>query len=429
MGVITMRGKIKLSVLFVGLLAVIAFSSAVSALPSVDYVKINGDEYVNGDTLVVEKGDSLDIKVKLQASNQSYKDLEVEADIIGYEYNDKDAISDSTHTFDMDAGDTVYQTLSVSIPVKAEKDYYDLRIRLSGRTGSSQEVLLRLNLKGERHSLEIKSVLLHPSNSIEAGSYLLVNAKVINRGEKTENDIRVTASIPKLGLEDSYYLDELDADESKTSEELFLRIPACTKPGKYDVEVELDYDEEYESIKSTSSINILESEGLCGASDAGQDVKSIISVGAQAQQVVRGTGGATYSIAITNPAKTDKTYTLAVSGLDSWGSFRVDPATTVLVKAGQTKPIFVFVSANDDAQGGQKSFTITLSSGQESEAIQFYANITKGAASGIKSWIEFVLIALVVLLIILGLIIGITRAKGRESGKESEEDLTGQTYY
>ena len=419
--------KKQFGVLLICLFAVIAVGGMALALPNVESVKINGDEFYDGDTLVVEKGDQLDIKVKLQAGNTSYSNLEVEADIIGYEYNDIDEISDSTHVFDMSVGDTVYKTLSVTIPTKAQKDYYDLRIRVSGRTGSTVEYLLRLNLKGARHSLDVKNMMLHPANSVDAGSYLLVNAKIVNRGEKTEQDVQLTARIEALDLEDTTYIDEIESGDSKTSEELFLRVPACTKAGKYNVELEISYDEDSESLTKTSEIQIADA-GLCQEETVPvADAKTIISVGSQTQQIKKGEGGATYSLAITNPAKTDKTYTIAVSGMDSWGTFKVDPSTTELVKAGQTKSIFVFVSANENAAEGQQSFVVTVASDNESQPLQYYANIAK-SDSNVRKWAEFVLIALVVLLIILGLIVGFSRMKSSDS-KEEDEDLTGQTYY
>jgi len=49
----------------------------------VKYVKINGDTYEDGDTLVVKRGDTLDIRVKLSA-NETTEDLQVEAGIYGY---------------------------------------------------------------------------------------------------------------------------------------------------------------------------------------------------------------------------------------------------------------------------------------------------------------------------------------------------------
>ncbi len=419
-----MKGAIKLTVFVVCLISLFMVSGLASALPDVEYVKINGDEFETGDTLVVEKGEGIEIKVKLQA-DQDYSNLRVEAEVLGYEYDDhEDDLEDETHTFDLDAGDTVYETLELSIPAKAEKDYYDLRVSIGGRTGAVTEKLYRLNLKGNRHSLEIKRVMLHPSNSVEAGSYLLVNAKIINRGEKDEEDIRVTASIPELDLEDSYYIDELEEDESKTSEELFLRIPACTEPGVYEVVFEAEYDEEYDSVTETTDIEVVESE-LCGAESDDGETQSTISIGSQTQQIVRGKG-ATYSVTITNEGNSDKTYSVSVSGVDDWGTLRVDPSTTVLVKAGQTKSVFAFVTANNKADVGQKSFVMTISTGDNSQPIQLYANLVKGESSA-RKWAEVVLIALVILLIVLGLVIGFSRMRRNEEIEDDE--LTGQTYY
>ncbi|MBT3303930.1 hypothetical protein HN592_00925 [Candidatus Woesearchaeota archaeon] len=419
-----MKGVMKLAVFVVCLISLLMVSGLASALPDVDYVKINGDEFETGDTLVVEKGEEIEVKVKLQA-DQDYTNLRVEAEVLGYEYNDhEDDLEDETHTFDMDAGDTVYKSLELSIPARADKDYYDLRVSIGGRTGAAVEKLYRLNLKGNRHSLEIKRVMLHPANSVEAGSYLLVNAKIINRGEKDEEDVRVTASIPELDLEDSYYIDELEEDESKTSEELFLRIPACTEPGVYEVVFEAEYDEEYESVTETTDIEVVESE-LCGADAEDGESQSTISVGTQTQQIVRGKG-ATYSMTITNDGRSDKTYTVGVSGVDDWGIVRVDPSTTVLVKSGQTKSVFAFVTADKKADVGQKSFVMTVSTGDDSQPIQLYANLVKGE-SGARKWAEVVLIALVILLIVLGLVIGFSRMRRRE--EMEDEELTGQTYY
>jgi uncharacterized membrane protein len=144
------------------------------------------------------------------------------------------------------------------------------------------------------------------------------------------------------------------------------------------------------------------------------------------QQVVAGEGGATYSLAITNTGSADKTYTLSVSGVDAWGTYRVDPGTTTIVRSSETKPVFIFVAANKDAQAGQKSFIATIASDGNAEPVQFTANVVSGN-NNVRKWAEFVLIALVVLLVILGLIIGFSRMRSRD--EEEDEDLSGQTYY
>lgn len=423
-----MKGMKKTVILAFSIMALLALTIMVAAVPTVEYVKIDGDIHESGDTLVVERGETLDIRVKLQAGNTGHDDVEVEADILGYEYNDRtDDLSDSSSIFDMDAGETRFESLEIKIPVKADKDIYDLRVRVASRSGPSIEQRFRVSLEGNRHELEIRDVLLHP-RVVEAGSSLLVNVRTTNRGEKDEEDVKVTASIPALGLTDSDYIGELEADESETSEELFMRIPACAQPGKYTLDIEVEYDEGFESTSASEVVEVIAGR-LCGESDDSSDEgKTIISVGSQTQQLVAGKGGATYSIAITNAGRNDKTYSIAVSGVDSWGTYRVDPSTTTLVRAGETKPVFVFVSANENSAAGQQSFVVTVNSGTQSEPVQFNAVVAKGE-SNVRQWAEFVLIALVVLLIILGLIIGFSRMRSRDDSSDDDEEISGQTYY
>ena len=210
------------------LVALLSCSVAATALPSVDWIKINDHIHEDGDVVVVDRGDELDVDVKLQAGNDSHENVEVEADILGYEFSDHDAsLSDSSHLFDMDADDTRFENLELQVPVTVDRDTYDLRIRVGSRRDPSVEQVFRLRIEGERHQIQIKDVIMHP-NVVEAGSSLLVNARVRNRGEELEDDVKVTARLPALGLEDSDYISELEVSESQTSEELFMRIPACT---------------------------------------------------------------------------------------------------------------------------------------------------------------------------------------------------------
>lgn len=419
----------KIFVFAIALIALLALSNMALAVDdlTVDWVKIDGDLVTEDEQLVVERGDDLTIKVKLKNGNQSLEDVEVEARILGYEYSDHDdSLRDSTHVFDMVAFDARTETLNLDLPVKADKAFYDLRVRVGTRTGVSDEYLFRLNLDGNRHSVEIRDVLMHP-RVVEAGSSLLVNVRVTNRGEEEEEDVKVTAKIDDLNLEDSDYIGELEEDESQTSEELFMRIPACTAPGIYEVEIDVEYDEGYETVTSTETVEVVDGRFCGNEAEESVDADSIISVGSQSQQVVAGKGGATYSLAVTNPASTDRTYTVSVSGVEAWGTYRVDPATTVIVKSGETKPVFVYVAANDNAMEGQQSFVVTVAADGETQPVQFNTAVVKDS-NNLRKWAEVVLIALVVLLIVLGLIIGFSRMRGRDDMGDDEE-LSGQTYY
>jgi len=410
----------------VGVLAV----NIASALPNVDYVKIDGEEVSpsGGDIIEMERGDELDIKVRLTAATDE-KDVELEAEILGYEYSDHEAIMDRVHIFDLDANDTSFKTLSLKLPSKMDKDYYDLRIRVASRTGPTEEMLYRLHLKGERHAVVIKDVVFSPNDNVVGGRALLSTVRIKNIGEKDEEGIKVTVAIPALGLEASDYIDELEADESTTSEELYIRIPTCAEAGLYDVMVSVEYDEGYEEVSMDKAISIVSSEICDGPSEDGED-KTIITPPAM-QDVVKGTTGAVFPITITNLGKSAKTYTIGVSGVDAFGTYSIDPSNVVVVKGEKSETLYIHITANDDAKAGEKTFVATISTDAESKDIALKANVVEPAVSTwskVRRVLEVGLIALVLILIIIGLIIGFSKLRSREE-EEPEEDLGSQTYY
>jgi len=421
-----MKGKL-VGLIMLFLVSILAVS-IVSALPAVDYVKIDGEEVspFGGDTIEVERGQEIDIKVRLTAATDE-KDVELEAEILGYEYSDKEAIMDRVHTFDLDANDTTFKTLSLKLPDKMDKDYYDLRIRVASRTGPTEEMTYNLHLKGVRHAIVIKDVVFSPNDEVVGGRALLGTVRIKNTGEKDEEGIKVSVAIPALGLEASDYIDELEADESTTSEELYIRIPTCAESGVYDVVVTVEYDEGYESVSTEKAIAIVESEVCAPVVEEGRTIVTV----PESQNVVKGTGGVVYPITITNLGKAAKTYTITVSGVDAFGTYRIDPSSVVVVKGGDAKSVYVYVTANDNAQAGEKVFAVNIEADGDSKQITLKANVAEQEAGGlgkVRTGLLIGLGALVVILIILGFVIGFSKIKSKEE-EEPEEELGGQTYY
>ncbi|MFH1510131.1 MAG: FixG Ig-like domain-containing protein [Candidatus Woesearchaeota archaeon] len=416
------------------LVTLLAVCGLANALPSVEYVKINGDVYNDGDQLAVERGETLDIRVKLVAS-QEEENVEVAADILGYEYNDRVRISDSTSTFDMNENDTEYKDLEVKIPENADKAKYDLHIRVGSRRGPTYEANILLNIKGARHDIQIKDVILSPENNVQAGRALLATVRIKNYGDKDEEGIKIKVSVPGLGISASDYVDKLDEGDSTTSEELYLRIPNCAEQGRYDMTVKVEYNEGYDEDSIETSILITEGDLCKPIVTPGQPTtqptspQTIISVGATMQDVTIGTGGVVYPLTLTNAGSNSRTYTLSVEGAD-WADVRVSPSNTIVVGAGETKAAFVYVAAKPAASAGQKMFSVTVSLGQETlKQIPLSANVVAGQAvqmnwERIKRGLEIGLVILVVLLVILGLIIGFNKLKG-DSGPEEKE----KSYY
>jgi uncharacterized membrane protein len=422
------------NIVFVILAMLVLYSSAALALPNVEYIRINGDQFVSGDKLVVERGEELNLRIKLQGVTND-TDLEVRLDILGYEYNDWNRLSDSTSVFDIKEGETIFRNLAVSVPANAQKDEYDLRVRIGGRVGASEEHLFRISVQGPRNLVTIRDVLFSPENEVIAGRALLATVRIKNAGEKDQASLKVRISIPELGISASDYIDELREEKSLSSEELFLRIPTCVEPGLYKVRVAVEYNDGYEVAFKESMIRILEGES-CGIvqDDTSDLAKTIITIGSTSQEAIVGKGGIVYPITITNTASSSKTYRIGVDGTEGWATVKVTPSSTIVLGAGETQSVYVYLTANENAPEGERMFSVSVKSGLTTlKDIPLKVSVTKDTESTettafgwakLKRALEIGLIILVVLLVILGLIIGFNKLKGKDN--EEEE---GQTYY
>ena len=414
--------SVLLTIFLVSVLAV----GMVSALPDVEYIKINGDEFIDGDQLEVERGEELDIRVRLTAGNVSEDDIEIRAEVLGYEYSDHEPIFARVHTFDLDYGDTTYKDLTISLPDKMDKDYYDLRITVGTRTGSAFEGLYRLHLKGIKHSLIIKDVIFNPEPSVESGRALLTTVRIKNIGEKDEESIKVKVTIPELGLSASDYVDELEDGESETSEELYMRIPECIEAKDYKVKITLEYDEGYEIVSTEKMITVT---GDVCAVEEPVEKKTVITVGPETQDVAQG-ASVIYPLTISNAGNTARTYVVSIDGTETWSTVEVTPSNLVVLNAGESKAVYVSLTADDDATAGEHIFVLSVKSGDTTlKQVTLKADVTgSSGALNLKRGLEIGVIILVVLLVILGLIIGFNKL--RETGEEEpEESDKGETYY
>lgn len=415
-----MKGK---TLSIIGLVTLLLISAVAQATPTIQEVKINGDIVTTNEQLVVKRGETLDITVKVKALAPE-KNVRIEAYIDGYEYESYEPISDSSDIFDMDTNDAEVTHLTIHIPLKAEKDYYDLKVRVGTRTGSSIENTYFLNLKGERHEIAIKDILM--TSEIAAGRGLFTNVRIQNFGQKTEEDVTVKVRIPELNIEEFTTVQELEADDSTTTEDVVLFINECTKPGDYDVIAEV-YFNEYDKVTRTETITVTES-GPCQKESEGAG-KTVVSVPG-AQEVAAG-GQAVFPIMITNTASTARTYVITVSkAVEAFGTARIDPTNVVIVQPNKQETVFVYVKANEDATQGQKDFTVTITSGADKQDIALSANVVEGKSSGadLKKVLEISLVVLIVILVIAGLVIGFNKLKPKDDEEVSSGEL-GQTYY
>jgi hypothetical protein len=420
-------------------LVLVVFATAIVSAAeraTFDWVKINDDEIdvFDGSSFKAydfARGDDLDIKIRFEAL-EDMDDVQIEADIYGYRYSNKDTegvVSDTSNTFDMNKGSVASKTLHLKVPVKMDMDYFKLRIRVEDKEGNILDKTYQLNVEGlnEEDAVQIKDVSLSPQQ-VMAGRAFTTKVQVKNYGDYDLTDLKATVKIPALNIEDSEYMDSLDMDESGTFEELLLRIPECAQPGNYDVKVLIDFDE-YESVEKTYTISVV-NDPVCnqGTGTTTNDERTTISV--PPSQDVQIGGSVVYPVMIVNDASVDKTYTVTISGTGNWATTKVDPSSVVIVPAKSTKTVLVSLSALEGAEVGQKVFTLSVESGKELKQIPLTATIAKPAqATGsdlgkIKAGLQWGLIVLVIILIIIGLIIGFNKLKSSDSKEEETK-----TYY
>ena len=409
-----------LTVFLVGvLMSTVAFAAA-----NVDEVKVNGDVVSETSTnfiLDVERGDTLDVKVKL-TPDSDMRDVEVEAVLRGVDSRDK--VEDISETFDAKSGVSYVKKLSLPLIAKMDQDRYKLRIRVSDRDSATVEQTYELEVDTKRHDVEVRDIVLSPNTEVKAGRALLATVRLRNRGEKDEDGVKVVVSIPELGVSASDFVDKLekegDNDDQATTEEMFLRIPENAETGKYTVRVETWFDDGDKKNAKETSIYVLGETAQAKAQE-----KTVIAVAADKQSASQGGPEVGYPITLTNAGSESKTYTVSADGA-AWATFRVAPSNVMVIGAGESKAVSVFVKANDNAPVGQQTFTLTVSSNDKVlKQLPLSVDVQKSSGSAqLKRGLQVGLVVLVILLVVIGLIIGFSKLRGDE-GEETDE----KTYY
>ncbi|MBW2977994.1 hypothetical protein KY331_04070 [Candidatus Woesearchaeota archaeon] len=417
-----------LMVLIVGVLAT-SVASAASVPVQIQKVYVNGAEFditageIRGD---IERADSLDIEVKVRATGDD-EHVSVEAEVRGLEH-DRERANDQTNDFTIKNGRSYYKKLELTLPDRMDSDQYALRIEVANRKDDEVVENLILEVGPVRHGVKIKDVVFSPDGEVRAGRSLLTSVRLKNIGEFDEEDVKVTVEIPDLGISAADYIDDVEADDSVTSEELWMRVPAQAQPGEYKAVVTVEFNEGDDEVREEYEVTVVSDTGVAATKASG---KTIINVGGEVQNVVAGESGVIYPVSLTNGGLTSRTYTIGVN-VGDWAEIRVNPNVVVL-GAGETKIVYVYVAAKEVASEGEQTFGVEIKSGDELlKEIVLKANVAKGASgmSGFKKGLEIVLVVLVVLLFVIGLIIGFSRLRGNEEEDlEEEQKEDEQNYY
>ncbi|MBU4501138.1 MAG: hypothetical protein KKA79_00985 [Nanoarchaeota archaeon] len=427
--------------LLVGLLVV---SSAALATPTSFEVEVNDEDLAEGgSSFYAERGGELEIEIKFEF-DEIKDDLKIKTWLGGYEYED---VEDSTSMFDYPVANVLMKkVLNIELPndMDASEEYF-LHVELYNHDYVHQ-VKYKLQIEEQRHRLDIQDVILRPS-TVTAGSAMFATVRVENMGDKKEENIKVTVSIPDLGVSARTYIDELvseedlnkyDEDEietSESSEEMRLTIPQDAAEGDYAVEVTLSYNRNKETVTHTETVHVKAADATATATAP----ETLVSVDGTSKELAAGIESA-FKIMVANLGDSSAVYSVEIAGTELWATARVEPAMVTL-GPDSTGEMYVYVKPKEDAEAGTHSFTAKVKSGNTIvKETTLTADVTGSATStttaatagetnfaSLKNALVIGFGVLVVLLVILGLIIAFNKMNSNDD--EEIPASEGQAYY
>ncbi len=436
-----MKAMRNVMVLMILVMSVISAGSAFAQLFDDDVGVLKFNVEVNdvlldpNDAKELEKTDELDVLVVFKL-NKSVNDVQIVAELTGYDKNDRQKVRDETDKFNVFANVVHDERLTLELPVRFQQGEYSLKIRVE-TPKDSFTFLFPVVINAQEHDLEIRDIVLSPENEVKAGRSLLTSVRIKNRGEQREEDVKVKVSIPALGVTASDFIDELDeedcndsdCDDSTTSEEIFLRIPDCAEPGEYTVNVGVEFDDGDDEVTESTKITVLEGDTCPSAAEPAKGEtakgKTQITIGPESQDIAAGSSG-NYPVSITNAGSSSKTYTIGVDA--SWATSSVSPGNVVVVGADETKTAFITLTPNKGVSGSQ-TFSVSVKGSGDAvlKEVPLKANVVAASSTlgKVKKAIEVGVVVLVVLLVILALIIAFNKLRGDEGSEEKGD----QGYY
>ena len=116
----------KLFSLLAVLIISVLMSATALAAAEIEFVKVNGDEVTDSSVgapplvLDVDRGDDLDIKIRLKSKFGDLEDVQIEAVLRGVD--SRETVDDITDTFDMNTNVSYTKTLSLPLIDKIDQD-------------------------------------------------------------------------------------------------------------------------------------------------------------------------------------------------------------------------------------------------------------------------------------------------------------------
>lgn len=295
-----------------------------------------------------------------------------------------------------------------------------------------------MNVDESRHDVNIFDVIINPSSTVSAGQPVFVTVRAENLGEKKEEDVKVTVSIPQLGISAVNYIEELVTQNQEEQElfklgeeaqrqiDLLLRIPEDAASGTYPVNVEVTYNRGHSTVSTQRSLTVKGMEKEEQA-EVIVNIDSTTRSGKPGEEIV-------YKLMFANLGTKKAVLSVQGDGFSPWSEFFIEPSfVTVLPES--TAEVLVRVTPNTDAQPKDYLSSVKVFLGNElinemslRTKVEGKAAVATGATT-FKTVLTVIFAVLVIVLIVLGLVIAFRRMREEETEEPHSTVPEGQTYY
>lgn len=375
-----------------------------------DSIELNSQEVSDITNLQVLNGQTLDVRLVFTAT-ENFDNARLNVFIEGYEHS---SIMDSTEIFSVISGKTYVKTLSVNLPadMRFGQDY---KLRITGANDLSGLTYKDLDLyvDTQRNRIDVLDLVMTPSSGVEPGQNVIASVRMQNRGQKSQDSVRVSVSIPELNIVESSYVSNLNTNQAVTSDDMLLLIPQTAKAGQYSAVVTLAYNDGYTATSEEFTLNVLSPRVV-------QEQNLLVSFGNNVDLVA---GESTsFEVVVANPNSVAKPISLAPVGV-AWANVEVSPSLA-MVGAGSDAKFTVTVTPKDSVVG-ENSFNLAVKEGTNVVSDLSVNTYVEGSSDDLNLT-NIVLIALLILAIIILLVLVMTIARRR---KDTEEETSSEEYY
>jgi len=239
-------------VFFVAIVMALFVVTTVSAIANTTTSEVTVEgityEYTTESNLAVTAGETITVKVYFTA-DENASEVVIKAEL-------GDTVV-KTSKFDVEDEKTYRKVLNIKVPYDFDDDELstelDFEIEISA-DDCDDETLVDDELTVQRPSYNVDFKSVNVAKNVESGETFPVDILVKNNGYNDLDDLYVTAKIPALDVEESFYFGDLvDAEEDSTSDDdddtdtmnkrIYLTVPYDTATGTYALEVEVSNEE------------------------------------------------------------------------------------------------------------------------------------------------------------------------------------------